>query len=186
MAHVLSLLSKIFHSLPPSSSETPQPKQSGQRRLEFSGAALGFRMEPVEAEAVLETIWDLHDKVSDAIHALSRAHFLRTVRRRAGGKPAGVVHIKGVPADGDEAADLNAVAEEARSLHAIRAALEDLEDQFECFLVSLSNPSPYPSDPHSCSCGLIYTVFRASPSLYVGLNRMSKSLVWLVGCFCKL
>jgi hypothetical protein len=28
------------------------------------------------------------------------------------------------------------VAEEARSLHAIRAALEDLEDQLECFLVS--------------------------------------------------
>lgn len=101
-------------------------------------------MEPEEAEAVLETIWDLHDKVSDAIHALSRAHFLRAVRRRAGGKAPGVVHIKGVPADGDEAADLNAVAEEARSLHAIRAALEDLEDQFECFLVSLSNPSPYP------------------------------------------
>ncbi|VAH74775.1 hypothetical protein VPH35_051019 [Triticum aestivum] len=147
MAHVLSLsassslLSKILPTslLPPSSSETPQqPKQSGQRRLEFSGAALGFRMEPEEAEAVLETIWDLHDKVSDAIHALSRAHFLRTVRRRAGGKPAGVVHIKGVPADGDEAADLNAVAEEARSLHAIRAALEDLEDQFECFLAVCS------------------------------------------------
>ncbi|KAE8809335.1 plastid division protein PDV1-like [Hordeum vulgare] len=95
-------------------------------------------MEPEGAEAVLETIWDLHDKVSDTIHALSRAHFLRTVRRRAGGKPAGVVHVKGVNADGDEAADLNAVAEEARSLHAIRAALEDLEDQFECFLAVCS------------------------------------------------
>uniref|UniRef100_A0ACD5VPF7 Uncharacterized protein n=1 Tax=Avena sativa TaxID=4498 RepID=A0ACD5VPF7_AVESA len=91
-------------------------------------------MEPEEAEAVLETIWDLHDKVSDAIHALSRAHFLRTVRRRAGDRPAGVVHIKGFPVDGDEDADLNSVAEEVRSLHAIRAALEDLEDQFECFL----------------------------------------------------
>ncbi|XP_047060759.1 plastid division protein PDV1-like [Lolium rigidum] len=88
-------------------------------------------MEPEEAAAVLETIWDLHDKVSDAIHALSRAHFLRTVRRRAGDRPAGLVYIKGVP---DEEADLNAVAEEARSLHAIRAALEDLEDQLECFL----------------------------------------------------
>jgi hypothetical protein len=95
-------------------------------------------MEPEEAEAVLETIWDLHDKVSDAIHGLARAHFLRAVRRRAGGdRPAGLVYIKGVPADGEEEeADLNAVAEEARSLHAIRAALEDLEDQFECFLVS--------------------------------------------------
>ncbi|KAF0917066.1 hypothetical protein E2562_016363 [Oryza meyeriana var. granulata] len=91
-------------------------------------------MEPEEAEAVLETIWDLHDKVSDAIHALSRAHFLRTVRRRAGdNKPAaGHVRVKG--GDVDEVAALDSVAEEARSLHAIRAALEDLEDQFECFL----------------------------------------------------
>ncbi|KAG8045740.1 hypothetical protein GUJ93_ZPchr0008g12369 [Zizania palustris] len=71
--------------------------------------------------------------VSDAIHALSRAHFLRTVRRRAGDKPAaGLVRVKGV--DVDAAAELDAVAEEASSLHAIRAALEDLEDQFECFL----------------------------------------------------
>lgn len=104
-------------------------------------------MEPEEAEAVLETIWDLHDKVSDAIHALSRAHFLRSVRRRAAGggdRPAGLVHIKGGGglAGGDEAAALAAVAEEARSLHAIRAALEDLEDQFECFFVSLLTTSP--------------------------------------------
>ncbi|GJN06494.1 hypothetical protein PR202_ga24224 [Eleusine coracana subsp. coracana] len=96
-------------------------------------------MGPEEVEAVLETIWDLHDKVSDAIHALSRAHFLRAVRRRAAGdKPAaGLVYVKGggfVAADGDEATALTALAEEARSLHAIRTALEDLEDQFECFL----------------------------------------------------
>lgn len=95
-------------------------------------------MGPGEVEAVLETIWDLHDKVSDAIHALSRAHFLRAVRRRASGdKPAGLVYVKagGLGAcDADEVASLAALAEEARSLHAIRAALEDLEDQFECFL----------------------------------------------------
>ncbi|WVZ72879.1 hypothetical protein U9M48_021270 [Paspalum notatum var. saurae] len=99
-------------------------------------------MAPEEVEAVLETIWDLHDKVSDAIHALSRAHFLRAVRRRAsaaaaGDKPAGLVYVKagGLGAcHTDEVADLAALAEEARSLHAIRAALEDLEDQFECFL----------------------------------------------------
>jgi hypothetical protein len=30
-------------------------------------------MGPEEEEVVLETIWDLHDNVSDAIHALSRA-----------------------------------------------------------------------------------------------------------------
>uniref|UniRef100_A0A0D9UYG5 Uncharacterized protein n=1 Tax=Leersia perrieri TaxID=77586 RepID=A0A0D9UYG5_9ORYZ len=100
-------------------------------------------METEEAEAVLETIWDLHDRVSDAIHALSRAHFLRSVRRRGGdkGKPAagGHVRVKGGGGGGDgdvgeEAASLDAVAEEARSLHAIRAALEDLEEQFEYFL----------------------------------------------------
>ena len=116
-------------------------------------------MEPEEAEAVLETIWDLHDKVSDAIHALSRAHFLRTVRRCAGDRTTGVVHIKGVPAGGDEEADLDAVAKEASSLHAIRAALEDLEDQFECFLVSLLNPSPCPSLLFLCfdlSCQVPY------------------------------
>ncbi|CAO2205109.1 unnamed protein product [Urochloa humidicola] len=98
-------------------------------------------MGPEEVEAVLETIWDLHDKVSGAIHALSRAHFLGAVRRRAtaaGDKPAGLVYVKGgglaAVGDGDEAAALAGLAEEARSLHAIRAALEDLEDQFECFL----------------------------------------------------
>uniref|UniRef100_A0A0A8XPU6 Plastid division protein PDV1 n=1 Tax=Arundo donax TaxID=35708 RepID=A0A0A8XPU6_ARUDO len=95
-------------------------------------------MGPEEVEAVLETIWDLHDKVSDAIHALSRAHFLRAVRRRAAGdKPTGLVYVKGgdlAAGDGDDAAALVALVEEARSLHAIRAALEDLEDQFECFL----------------------------------------------------
>ncbi|CAL4966111.1 unnamed protein product [Urochloa decumbens] len=98
-------------------------------------------MGPEEVEAVLETIWDLHDKVSGAIHSLSRAHFLRAVRRRttgAGDKPAGLVYVKGgglaAVGDGDEVAALEGLAEEARSLHAIRAALEDLEDQFECFL----------------------------------------------------
>jgi hypothetical protein len=110
-------------------------------------------MGPEEVEAVLETIWDLHDKVSDAIHALSRAHFLRAARRRrasaaGGSNPAGLVYVKGgglaavgVGGGGGEeaaaAAALADLAEEARSLHAIRAALEDLEDQFECFLVSL-------------------------------------------------
>jgi hypothetical protein len=113
---------------------------------------LGFPMGPEEAEAVLEIIWDLHDNVSDAIHALSRAHFLRTVRRRSSGdKPAvGLAYImgRGLGArGGDEVATLAALAKEAKSLHAIRAALEDLEDQFKCFLVSplltsLSLPPP--------------------------------------------
>ncbi|TVU22951.1 hypothetical protein EJB05_32673, partial [Eragrostis curvula] len=133
-------------ALPPSHSETSEAIRRSRllRRPpppECSRTfwSLGFRMGPEEVEAVLETIWDLHDKVSDAIHALSRTHFLRAVRRRAAGdKPAaGLVYVKGggfAAGDGHEAADLAALAEEARSLHAIRAALEDLEDQFECFL----------------------------------------------------
>ena len=120
-------------------------------------------MAPEEVEAVLETIWDLHDKVSDAIHALSRAHFLRAVRRRAsaaaaGDKPAGLVYVKagGLGAcHTDEVADLAALAEEARSLHAIRAALEDLEDQFECFLVSPPDLTSPLLDHTPCSCPLI-------------------------------
>lgn len=96
-------------------------------------------MGPEQEEAVLETIWDLHDKVSDAIHALSRAHFLRAVRRRSSASAPGLVDVKGGglglgARGGDEVVALAALAEEARSLHAIRAALEDLEDQFECFL----------------------------------------------------
>lgn len=33
-----------------------------------------------EIESALEKICDLHDKLSDAIHSISRAHFLRSVR----------------------------------------------------------------------------------------------------------
>ncbi|GJU23610.1 plastid division protein PDV1, partial [Tanacetum coccineum] len=33
----------------------------------------------VEVEAVLEKIWDLHDKLSDAIHSISRSHFVKAL-----------------------------------------------------------------------------------------------------------
>uniref|UniRef100_A0A804NX45 Uncharacterized protein n=1 Tax=Zea mays TaxID=4577 RepID=A0A804NX45_MAIZE len=112
---------------------------------------------------LLETIWDLHDKVSDAIHALSRAHFLRAVRRRASASASapGLVHVKGRglglgARGGDEVVALAALAEEDRSLHAIRAALEDLEDQFECFLQQGSSPRVMQkrcsqADPHQAA-----------------------------------
>ena len=29
---------------------------------------------------ILEKIWDLHDKLSDAIHSISRSHFLNSVK----------------------------------------------------------------------------------------------------------
>jgi hypothetical protein len=91
-------------------------------------------MAPEEATAIPETIWDLNEKLSDAIHTLSHAHFLRAIRHRT----TGIVYIKGGGfGAGDEPTSLAALAEEASSLHAIPVALEDLEDQFECFLVSL-------------------------------------------------
>lgn len=96
-----------------------------------------------EIEAMLETIWDLHDKVSDAIHAISRAHYLKSVKAlsqpaqekkppaAAGGDgegKCGFVFIKHFRTEEDEAA-----MAEARSLNAIRTALEHLEDQLEFF-----------------------------------------------------
>ncbi|RWV78534.1 hypothetical protein GW17_00060479 [Ensete ventricosum] len=106
-----------------------------------------MRWEMEEVEAVLERIWDLHDKISDAIHAISRAHFLRSVKGLRGGRhppvatPAaakgggeggegkgGFVFVKDFRVEEDGAA-----MAEARSLNDIRSALENLEDQFEFF-----------------------------------------------------
>ncbi|URE11896.1 hypothetical protein MUK42_23834 [Musa troglodytarum] len=105
---------------------------------------MGWEME--EIEAVLETIWDLHDKISDAIHALSRAHFLRSIKSLAKSDAQAVEAAAAEPGCGDgkggfvftkdflaAAEDGAAMAAEARSLDAIRAALENLEDHFEFF-----------------------------------------------------
>ncbi|XP_021284748.1 plastid division protein PDV1 [Herrania umbratica] len=98
-------------------------------------------MEIEEIEAVLEKIWDLHDKLSDAIHSISRAHFLSSIK--ALGKSdkkklynnavgddnrAGFVFVKDFRIDDSESA-----IQEAKSLNAIRTALENLEDQLEIF-----------------------------------------------------
>ncbi|KAG2299215.1 hypothetical protein Bca4012_010780 [Brassica carinata] len=96
-------------------------------------------MEMEEIEAVLEKIWDLHDKLSDEIHMISRSHFLKSVKpanrsekkrksHSAEEKPQGYVFIKGFPANDNDAA-----IQEAKSLNAIRTALENLEDQLEFF-----------------------------------------------------
>lgn len=116
-----------------------------------------WEMEVYEIEAVLEKIWDLHDKLSDAIHSVSRAHFLNSVKSRCKSdenfynhrskrKPdlisdenpnngdqvkAGYVFVKEFRVDDDD----NAV-HEAKSLNAIRTALEHLEDQLEFFHVT--------------------------------------------------
>ncbi|KAK4362979.1 hypothetical protein RND71_018220 [Anisodus tanguticus] len=109
-----------------------------------------WEMEVYEIEAVLEKICDLHDKLSDAIHSVSRTHFLNSVKSRSksddfynhrskkkndlnsdsNGDPvkAGYVFVKEFRVDDDESA-----VHEAKSLNAIRTALEHLEDQLEFF-----------------------------------------------------
>ncbi|CAH2070137.1 unnamed protein product [Thlaspi arvense] len=98
-------------------------------------------MEIEEIEAVLEKIWDLHDKLSDEIHLISRSHFLKSVKpsarsekRKSQGLNSGeenrqgYVFIKGFAVD-----DNDSTIQEAKSLNAIRTALENLEDQLEFF-----------------------------------------------------
>lgn len=110
-----------------------------------------WEMEVDEIEAVLDKIWDLHDKLSDAIHSISRAHFLNSIKNPSR-KPdefcfhrkkkstdddpdnkngPGFVFMKDFRVDDDDVAVL-----EAKSLYAIRTALENLEDQLEFFHVS--------------------------------------------------
>ncbi|TQD94630.1 hypothetical protein C1H46_019875 [Malus baccata] len=103
-------------------------------------------MEIEEIEAVLERIWDLHDKLSDAIHSVSRAHFLNSVKSRrnsdkkkrrrtndaaADENRAGYVYLKAFRVGHDD----DSAVREAKSLNAIRTALENLEDQLEFFHV---------------------------------------------------
>ncbi|KAL8134715.1 plastid division protein PDV1-like [Apium graveolens] len=98
-----------------------------------------WKMEAVEEiDPVLEKIWDLHDKLSDAIHSISRTHFLHSVKsvlRTDSGRMRngfaendenrnGFVFVKGFPVD-------NSAIREAKSLNSIRTALENLEDQLE-------------------------------------------------------
>ncbi|KAF9671174.1 hypothetical protein SADUNF_Sadunf12G0020000 [Salix dunnii] len=117
-------------------------------------------MELEEIEAVLEKIWDLHDKLSDAIHSISRSHFLHSIKslktttttnnnnkklnnesdvgfednnRNRNNRVSGFVFVKDFRVDGN---DLSSI-QEAKSLDSIRTALENLEDQLEFFHVSL-------------------------------------------------
>lgn len=120
-----------------------------------------WEMEIEEIESVLEKIWDLHDKLSDAIHSISRSHFLSSIKSlrkshdlflsRKNKPPSfnnnnsnqhhgsatdnnqqtGFVFVKDFRSD-DEDNDFLAV-QEAKSLNAIRTALESLEDQLEFF-----------------------------------------------------
>ncbi|KAL9266584.1 Plastid division protein PDV1-like protein [Drosera capensis] len=88
-----------------------------------------------EIEAEMEKIWDLHDKLSDVIHSISRAHFINSIKNNKNKKNSygngvneignGFVYVKESEKEKEE------VVVEARSLHGIRAALEDLEEQLE-------------------------------------------------------
>jgi hypothetical protein len=107
-------------------------------------------MELEEIEAVLEKIWDLHDKLSDAIHSISRSHFLSSIKslktnnkklnsesdvgfeENNNSRASGFVFVKDF---GVHDNDLSAI-QEAKSLNSIRTALENLEDQLEFFHVS--------------------------------------------------
>ncbi|KAK4766564.1 hypothetical protein SAY87_008206 [Trapa incisa] len=105
-------------------------------------------MEIDEVEAVLEKIWDLHDKLSDAIHSISRSHFLDTIKavsKKSGDKQPSQLHQQQQQGGGEEekrssgyvfVKDCGVYSEalqEAKSLNSIRTALENLEDQLEFF-----------------------------------------------------
>lgn len=84
-----------------------------------------------EVEAILEKIWDIHDKLSDAIHSVSRSHFLtsvKTLTNNTNDDRSDFVFVKDFTVDHDSAA-----VREAKSLNAIRTALENLEDHLEFF-----------------------------------------------------
>ncbi|XP_074281767.1 plastid division protein PDV1-like isoform X2 [Silene latifolia] len=92
-------------------------------------------MEIEEVEATLEKIWDLHDKLSDAIHSISKTHFINSTKSLKNphfncnnnvddNNNNGFVFMK----------DSSAIFE-AKSLNSIRSALENLEDQLEFFHV---------------------------------------------------
>ncbi|KAL0452440.1 UNVERIFIED_CONTAM: Plastid division protein PDV1 [Sesamum latifolium] len=107
-----------------------------------------WEMEVDEIEAVLEKIWDLHDKLSDAIHSISRAHFLNSIKNLTRKSDEFYFHRKKKSADGDaenkggsgfvfvkefRVDEDEPAVQEAKSLYAIRTALENLEDQLEFF-----------------------------------------------------
>ncbi|KAK7293442.1 hypothetical protein RJT34_16308 [Clitoria ternatea] len=97
------------------------------------------KMQMEEIEAVMEKIWDLHDKLSDAIHSVSRSHFqtsLKTLKNSShlhntADQRSGFVFVKDFPRAHHD--DDDSALREAKSLNAIRTALESLEDHLEFF-----------------------------------------------------
>lgn len=101
----------------------------------FDEFQMTWKMKVEEIECVLEKIWDLHDKLSDAIHSISRTHFLRSVnssslRTNSDDNRTGFVFVKGFPVN-------DSAIRDAKSLNSIRTALENLQDQLEFVHVCL-------------------------------------------------
>lgn len=101
-------------------------------------------MEIEEVEAVLEKIWDLHDKLSDAIHSISRTHFLKTSEKSGDKKTKQHYYQQSGEEDNRTSGyvfakdfGVHEAIQEAKSLNAIRTALENLEDQLEFFHVRI-------------------------------------------------
>ncbi|KAJ8621639.1 hypothetical protein MRB53_030168 [Persea americana] len=95
-----------------------------------------WEMEMDEIEALLEKIWDLHDKLSDAILSISRSHFLSSVKTlipKSNPNPPSSSSSGFVFAKEFRSSDVDTAISEARSLNSIRTALENLEDQLEFF-----------------------------------------------------
>ncbi|XP_061355189.1 plastid division protein PDV1 isoform X2 [Gastrolobium bilobum] len=102
-----------------------------------------WNMQMEEIEAILEKIWDLHDKLSDAIHSISRSHFLSSIKTlrncshnqntNTADDRAGFVFVKDFRPDDAVHGEDDSSLREAKSLNSIRTALENLEDQLEFF-----------------------------------------------------
>ncbi|KAF0902075.1 hypothetical protein E2562_012856 [Oryza meyeriana var. granulata] len=100
-----------------------------------------MRLSAAAAAAEAERIWDLHDKLSHAILSLTACARSRGAATppcrccRAGGAPDGCVVVKGWRRQQggcgycglEQEVTAGAAMADARSLHAVRAALEDLE-----------------------------------------------------------
>ncbi|XP_021726809.1 plastid division protein PDV1-like isoform X1 [Chenopodium quinoa] len=111
-----------------------------------------------EVEAVLEKIWDLHDKLSDEIHSISRTHFANSTKSLKNSnthennfKNNNIKHqsqpqnhffdhdfkdYNNINTNGFvffKDFDKNCAIAEAKSLNSIRSALENLEEQLEFF-----------------------------------------------------
>ncbi|RAL51449.1 hypothetical protein DM860_010951 [Cuscuta australis] len=90
-----------------------------------------MEVEEKEMEAMLEKILDLHDKFSDAILSISRAHFRSSVKSRRDPNRPFCFPSSDPPMQTDSDQNPAAALREAKSLNAIRTALEDLENQLD-------------------------------------------------------